>query len=735
MRMIWSSQRWGARSSLAVCGVALASVVALAVPSVAGAVSPTAAAPTAVSGALGSLTQAVPATASVSADGVPAPTFTLTGPSTAGLSVDANTGAITGTPSTAATYDFTVTASNAGGSSSARFTGTVASQSGPTALSSSGTVSSGNFVSISLSADGSPAPAFAVSAGSLPAGLLLNTTTGAITGQAAPGSFSVELAATNVAGSASAWFTGAVDPTSSAPTAVFGSLGSLTAGNASARSMTTDGSPEPTYSVTTGALPVGLTLNPSSGEITGMPTTTDPYSFQITATNTYGTAATTFAGTVVGATRPTAVSASLGSLTVTSAEPRSVSADGSPAPTFAVTGGVMPAGLALAANGAITGTVTTAGLYSFTATATNSSGSATATFSGRVAAAAAPTAVSGLLGSLSVGVSASATLIADGAPVPTFMVIAGALPAGLSLDGVTGAISGTPTTAGPYSVTIAAANPVGQVSISFAGIVASRIGTARLTPLAPYRLLDTRTGGGPVAGGAVRDVQVIGVVGVPADAMAAVLNVTATGPTGAGYLTVFPCGRSVPDASNLNFAQGQTIANAVTVTLGVGGKVCVYTSTTVHLIVDLDGAYNPTGAASLTPLSPLRLLDTRGRGVKVAAGTVQDVQVAGANGVTADAVAAVLNVTATGTDDGAGYVTAFPCGTGVPNVSNLNFAEGDTIPNAVTVTIGDGGRVCLFTSNAIHLIVDLNGIYTPTATASLSPLVPGRLLDTRAGGV
>jgi hypothetical protein len=371
----------------------------------------------------------------------------------------------------------------------------------------------------------------------------------------------------------------------------------------------------------------------------------------------------------------------------------------------------MPAGLALAANGAITGTVTTAGLYSFTATATNSSGSATATFSGRVAAAAAPTAVSGLLGSLSVGVSASATLIADGAPVPTFMVIAGALPAGLSLDGVTGAISGTPTTAGPYSVTIAAANPVGQVSISFAGIVASRIGTARLTPLAPYRLLDTRTGGGPVAGGAVRDVQVIGVVGVPADAMAAVLNVTATGPTGAGYLTVFPCGRSVPNVSNLNFAEGDTIPNAVTVTIGDGGRVCLFTSNAIHLIVDLNGIYTPTATASLSPLVPGRLLDTRAGGVPVAAGSVHEVKVAGIAGVPDSAVAAVLNVTTTGPDR-AGFVTVFPCGTSMPDVSNLNFRTGDTIANAVTVTIGVAGKVCMYTTATTDLIVDLNGIYT-----------------------
>jgi hypothetical protein len=307
------------------------------------------------------------------------------------------------------------------------------------------------------------------------------------------------------------------------------------------------------------------------------------------------------------------------------------------------------------------------------------------------------------------------------------------LPAGLSLNSNTGAITGSPTSAGPYNFTITATNVAGSATATFSGIIPSPPGTALLTPLVPLRLLDTRAGGGPVEANATKQVPIIGVNGVPANALAVVLNVTATGTTGPGFLTVYPCGASVPDVSNVNFSAGQTIANAVTVKIGDNGGICVFTNTTTHLIVDLDGVYSPTGTASLTPLSPVRLLDTRS-GAKVAATTYQEVQVAGTNGVPADAAAAVMNVTATGTDNGAGYVTAYPCGTATPDVSNLNFAPGETIPNAVTVKIGAGGKVCLFTSATIHLIVDLNGIYTTTATTSLTPLTPQRLLDTRTVG-
>jgi hypothetical protein len=191
-----------------------------------------------------------------------------------------------------------------------------------------------------------------------------------------------------------------------------------------------------------------------------------------------------------------------------------------------------------------------------------------------------------------------------------------------------------------------------------------------------------------------------------------VLNVTATGTDdGAGYVTAFPCGTGVPNVSNLNFAEGDTIPNAVTVTIGDGGRVCLFTSNAIHLIVDLNGIYTPTATASLSPLVPGRLLDTRAGGVPVAAGSVHEVKVAGIAGVPDSAVAAVLNVTTTGPDR-AGFVTVFPCGTSMPDVSNLNFRTGDTIANAVTVTIGVAGKVCMYTTATTDLIVDLNGIYT-----------------------
>ena len=120
------------------------------------------------------------------------------------------------------------------------------------------------------------------------------------------------------------------------------------------------------------------------------------------------------------------------------------------------------------------------------------------------------------------------------------------------------------------------------------------------TTLDPARLLDTRPDGATIdnlfhtgvkvgAGGEIA-LQVTGRGGVPVDASAVVLNVTVTDPEGSGFVTVYPCGSTRPNASNLNYTAGVTIPNNVIVKLGVGGTVCLYSLQATHLIADINGA-------------------------------------------------------------------------------------------------------------------------------------------------
>jgi hypothetical protein len=260
-------------------------------------------------------------------------------------------------------------------------------------------------------------------------------------------------------------------------------------------------------------------------------------------------------------------------------------------------------------------------------------------------------------------------------------------------------------------------------------------------PVVPERLLDTRptgpqvgyAGAKPAAGQAV-ELPVIGAGtrGIPADAVAVALNVTVTEPATAGFVTVWPCGSARPTASNVNVAAGQTQPNLVVVRPGAGGKVCLFTQTAAHLVVDVAGWF-PPGTTFAPTAVPGRLLDTRAAsltgyaGAKPAAGRTVELQVTGGS-VPSGASAAVVNVTVT-EPDAATYVTAWPCGEPRPTASNLNAVAGQTVANLVIARIGTGGRVCLFTQSPTHLVADLSGWF-PAASAYVAT-TPMRLLDTR----
>ena len=76
---------------------------------------------------------------------------------------------------------------------------------------------------------------------------------------------------------------------------------------------------------------------------------------------------------------------------------------------------------------------------------------------------------------------------------------------------------------------------------------------------------------------------------VPSGATAVVVNVTAVNPAGAGFLTVYPTGQSLPRASNLNVTAGIVVANLVEVGVGTGGQISIYASTRSDVVVDLEG--------------------------------------------------------------------------------------------------------------------------------------------------
>jgi hypothetical protein len=297
---------------------------------------------------------------------------------------------------------------------------------------------------------------------------------------------------------------------------------------------------------------------------------------------------------------------------------------------------------------------------------------------------------------------------------------------------------------------------VGAIEYRPAPVPPPAVDAARYVPLEPTRLFDTRPGSEPagpkglVSAGETLTVQVAGIAGVPGEAVAVALNVTATEAAGAGYVTVWPADQPRPEASNLNLtASGQTRANLVTVPVSATGRVSLYAERGAHLIADVAGYYERVGSAQaagrIVTVPPRRLFDTRSHdasGVRsgvVGDGQTIEVPVAGHAGVPAAGVAAVvLNVTATDAV-AAGYVTVWPAGRPRPLASTLNLdAAGATSPNLVIVPLGAGGAVALYASGGAHLLADVTGYVTdpsaPAATTGLFvPVTPTRAFDTRTG--
>ncbi|MFM8563827.1 MAG: DUF1501 domain-containing protein [Acidimicrobiia bacterium] len=241
-------------------------------------------------------------------------------------------------------------------------------------------------------------------------------------------------------------------------------------------------------------------------------------------------------------------------------------------------------------------------------------------------------------------------------------------------------------------------------------------GGAGFVPLAPARIMDTRSGVGAPAGkvgpGRVIDLVVAGVGGVPnSGSEVAVLNVTATAADEESFVTVWPTGTSMPDASTLNMSRGRTVPNLVLARLGDGGRVSLFNSRgSTHLIADVVGHFSSGSAVRFTAVEPTRVLDTR-RNLG-ASGPVGDRAFSlSLPGVANGTVAVVLNVTAT-SPTAESYATVWASGRARPGTSNLNYSRGDTVANAVIAEVGPDGRVQFANAlGSVHLIADLVGCF------------------------
>jgi len=308
-----------------------------------------------------------------------------------------------------------------------------------------------NYSQTLAAAGGTGTYTWSITSGSLPAGLTLNASTGQIIGQptaSGMASFTATVKDGDTA-TASAAFTMTIDPalmitsTSPLPPATVGANYSVTL-------TATGGSGVYTWSITTGALPAGLTLNASTGQITGQPTASGMASFTATVKDTAGASASApFTFTINPALMITTTSPLPQATVGTNYSVTLTATGGSGIYTWSITTGSLPAGLTLnASTGQITGQPATSGTASFTATVKDTTGaSASAPFTLTINPPLTITTTSPLPQG-TVGTNYSVTLTATGGSgAYTWSITSGTLPAGLSLASSTGIISGTPTIA------------------------------------------------------------------------------------------------------------------------------------------------------------------------------------------------------------------------------------------------------------------------------------------------
>jgi hypothetical protein len=296
-------------------------------------------------------------------------------------------------------------------------------------------------------------------------------------------------------------------------------------------------------------------------------------------------------------------------------------------------------------------------------------------------------------------------------------------------NAVTVALSGS----GTLSITYAAptSGSSAQVIFDVTGYFTPDMSGATYHALTPARILDSRDGTGGLSGAfsshVARTFTVTGHGGVPGNATAVTGNLTVTGQTNLGYLSIGPVAMNNPTSSTLNFPLGDDRANAVTVALGAGGTLSVtYAAPTLgqtaQVIFDVTGYFTPDmSGATYHALTPARILDSRdgtgGLSGAFSSHVARTFTVWGDGGVPSNTTAVTGNLTVT-QQTSLGYLSIGPVAQNNPTSSTLNFPLNDDRANAVTVALSGTGTLSITyaapTSGATaQVIFDVTGYFTP----------------------
>lgn len=403
-----------------------------------------------------------------------------------------STGQLSGTPTVPGSYPITVVATDSSTGSGAPYaigSSYVLQVGAPTITISPATLPDGAMgaaYSVDLSASGGVAPySYSLLSGALPVGMTFSSA-GQFSGTPrSAGNFTLTVRATDSNGqTASRVFSFNIAPPTLTITPA--TLPDGTTHIAYSQSLTTSGGIAPySYSVVSGSLPIGVSFS-SAGVFSGTPTTAGSYTVTISSTDDAGYNATV--GYTINVTSPSIVidPPTLDAAVVGDAYTMTLTASGGVAPySYSLVSGALPPGTSFNSSGALAGTPTMSGSYTFGVRATDSNGNSGLRTYTLVVDSRTLVLTPASLTSATAGAAYSATFNASGGiGAYHYVLSAGALPAGLSLGGSSGVLSGTPTVSGAFSFAItvndSGGGTPGMVTATYSLAVASP--TLALTP-------------------------------------------------------------------------------------------------------------------------------------------------------------------------------------------------------------------------------------------------------------
>ncbi len=408
-----------------------------------------------------------------------------------GLFLDGGTGVLSGTVKASNTFTPTICATNIAGSTCVVVTIVTGKAPVFTSQSPATTGKTGVAYSYQYAATSSVAVSYALNSGTLPPGISV-TSDGLLGGTpTTDGVYSFTIGVTNLftttvsTATTITVTTAPVFPQQSPPlTATTGiNYGAAQSGYTFAAT----GTATIAYSIVAGGNLDGLTLS-AAGLLSGRPTLSGSFIFAVQAAGPGGTTQTSPFTLVVGSgVAPSISAASPPSAQIGRAYSYSFRAAGNPVPSFS-TASTLPTGLRLGTDGTLSGTPLAIGSFSVSVTATNALGSDSRSVTLEVNTA--PSFIASDPPDGQVGAPYSFTYSALGRPVPTFAVLSGTLPDGLTLDPATGVLSGTPTTPGDVAFVVSASNGVSPdatsattITIAIAGVRSAWVDSAELSSM------------------------------------------------------------------------------------------------------------------------------------------------------------------------------------------------------------------------------------------------------------